>query len=398
MNILVIGQYYQPVKGAGALRTRRFANFLSQLGHKVTVLTGFPTYPLGQLDKKYRGKLWEYEKDGKIKILRVYEYPSPAAGTWKRLLNMVSFTFFAWWAALLMPAYDAVIVTSPPFLLGLAGLAAAREKKCKFYFDVRDLWPDVTIELGLMKPGLVFNVFKKLESRFYKRADKIFLATDKIRKRLIVRGVPAEKLITFYNTADTDIFKPTKISRRELELPEKDFIVTYVGNHSRAYDLDNVLKTATILKDKRVSFVFIGEGEVKESLLAEIQKSKINNVLLLPQKDSKEIAQFLSVSDAGLISLTNTTLFQETVPAKTAEYLASGKPVIATIGGEIKEIIEKEKVGLVCAPGDPKILAQTILKLKNSKALQQSMSKNARNLALSRFSNKAALKRLKNLF
>lgn len=391
MHILLVGQYYPPVKGAGARRAKRFADFLSTSGHKVTVLSGFPTYPTGILEKKYCWKLWTWEKDEKIKILRVFEYPAPVNSTFKRILNLVSFTIISWFAAIILPVFDLVIVTSPPFLSGLAGLVAKREKKTKFIFDIRDLWPDVTLDLDLLKPGLFFDLLKKLEKTFYHHANHIITATERIRRKLILQGVKGEKITTIYNSADVNLFKPQKT--KEKTQTEGLFTLIYVGNHSRVYNLENVLKTAKLLESyKKIKFVFVGEGESKRDLIELKNKLELNNVDFLPEKTPQEVAELINISDVGIISLDDKITFQETVPAKTAEYLACGKPVIATIGGEVKKLLEDSHAGLVCEPKNPELLSKTILKLYKNKILYQKMSLNARKLALKTFSNLGAQK------
>jgi len=392
MNVLLIGQYYPPVKGAGSRRAKRFADFLVEAGHKVTVLSGFPTYPTGVLEEKYHWKLWAWEKDGKIKILRVYEFPAPIDNTLKRMLNLASFTITSWFAAVILPIFDLVIVTSPPFLAGLAGIVAKRDTKTKFIFDIRDLWPDVTIDLNLLKPGILFDLLKKLEKTFYRKADHILTATERIRRKLILQGVRGEKVTTIYNSADINLFKP----RKKVSSDRKDsFKLIYVGNHSRVYNLENVLEAAKLLvENRKIEFIFVGEGESKNGLLELKNKLALSNVTFLPEKTPQEVAELINSSDCGLISLDDKLTFQETVPAKTAEYLACGKPIIATIGGEVKRFIEENNAGLICEPKNPELLSQTILKLYKNKKMRQKMGINARNLALKTFSNSSAKKSL----
>lgn len=396
MKVLLISQYYPPVKGAGARRAKRFANFLTETGHKVTVLSGFPTYQTGTIPEKYRWKLWLWEKDGPIKVLRVYEFPAVTAATFQRLLNMVTFFLTSTIAAIILPVFDTVVVTSPPFLSGLTGLAAAREKKCKFIFDIRDLWPEVTLELGVMKPGFVYNLFKRLEKVFYQKANHITTATERIRRRLILQGIPGKKVTTIYNSADLNLFRPEKIERAEFGFSETDFICVYIGNHSRVYNLENVVEVANLLKNRPIKFVFVGVGESKPALIELAQKYELSNIIFLPEKTPQEISVLINLSDVGIISLDDKPMFQETVPAKTAEYLACAKPIIATIGGEVKKLLEENQAGLVCEPKNPEALSQAVLKLYKNKVLTQKMGENARRLAI-KFSDYIFFKHVKKI-
>jgi len=397
MRILLITEWFPPIKGAAAKRTQMMAKSLQAQGHKVTILTSFPSYPTGVLPKKYHWKTWHREKFRSLDVLRVWELPVANNGIIKRILRELSFFLTSVTAAIILPVYDAVIVSSPSFSSGLSGLAARREK-CKFYFDVRDLWPDSLISLGVLKPGLMIDILKSLEKLYYKRATKLIVATPRIRKHLFLEGIPLNKIEVLLNAADTELFKPRKVAR-PVEFKPDDFIVTYVGNHSRMYDLANVLKTAVILeKNSKIKFLLVGEGETKAEIQEAAQKLKLSNIVFYDEKPLEEIAEILQWSNAGLIVLNGTRIAQETVPSKLAEYLATGLPVVATIGYDVKKILEKNRAGLICEPEDPQSLAKSILKLYRSKILQQKMSKNARFLALKMFSEKIFGDRLGKIF
>jgi len=393
MRILLITEWFPPIKGAAAKRTQMMAKSLQAQGHKVTILTSFPSYPTGILPKKYHWKIWRWEKSDSLNILRVWELPIANNGTIKRILRELSFFLTSVTAAIILPVYDAVIVSSPSFSSGLSGLAARREK-CKFYFDVRDLWPDSLISLGILKPGLFLDILKGLESLFYRRAHKVLVATPGIRKHLFLEGVPLNKIEVILNGANTELFKPKKVVR-PAEFKPDDFVITYVGNHSRMYDLANVLKTAVILeKNSKIRFLLVGEGETKAELQDAAQKLKLSNIVFYDEKSLGEIAEILQWSNVGLIVLNGTRIAQETVPSKLAEYLASGLPVVATIGYDVKKILEKNHAGLICEPGNPQVLAKNILKLYRNKTMRQEMSKNARLLAIKMFSEKKFAEKL----
>lgn len=397
MKILLITEWFPPVKGAAAKRTQMMAKNLRRQGYKITVLTSFPSYPTGILPQKYYWKIWDRTIENGLDILRVWEFPTANTGTFKRILREFTFFITSTMAALILPVYDAVIVSSPSFLSGLAGLAARREK-CRFYFDVRDLWPDSLVGLNVIKPGFLLKILEKLEAFYYQRATKVLVATPGIRKHLFLEGIPLNKIEVLLNGADTHIFKPQKINRPADFKPD-DLIVTFTGNHSRMYDLENVLKTAVILeKQPRIKFLFVGEGEIKTGLKETVQKLKLANVIFYDEKTLQEVAEILAWSDVGLISLNPSKLAQESLPSKLAEYLSSGLPVAAAIGQDAKKIIEDNKVGLIYQAGEPKSLAEVILKLYRNKSLRQKMGRNARKLALKTFSQKSFAKKLSQIF
>lgn len=386
MNILLITQWYPPVKSAASNRTSKMAYFLKKQGHNVTVLTGMPSYPTGILPKKYHWKLYCKEKIDDIDVLRTYEYPAPNQGVFKRLFNNFTFLISALIAILIIPKYDIVIVSSPPFLGGIAGLLAKQIWGAKFIFDVRDLWPDAAIELGFLHQVWLIKILKFLEMRYYKVADFILTATPSIKKDIIDKGIPENKVITLLNSVDTAVFKPLMSEREPYGFSKNDFVIAYTGNMGAAQGLETTIEAAKLLrKHSNIKFLFVGEGEEKEKLV-DMAKGN-NNIIFLPEKDREEIIKIINVSNIGNISLAKNKIFQQAIPSKTLEYFACGKPVIAGVSGTLKEIINESDAGVIYDVRNPKDLANKVLALSKKSILIKKMGHNARSLALKTFSN-----------
>lgn len=388
MKILLITEWFPPVCGAAAKRTKMMAEALQKQGHKVTVLTSFPSYPNGILPKKYHWKLWDQEKSKGLDILRVWEFPTPNTGTFKRILRELSFCLTSSLAALILMPFDAVVVSSPSFLSGLAGLAAAREKQIKFYFDIRDPWPDALVDLGVLSSDSSATfLLKKIEQYYYKRATKITVAAPYYQKHLMMEGIAEDKIVLLMNAADTKNFCPRKIDRAKTEFKNDDFVCLYLGNHARLYGLDTVLKAAEILeKHTKIKFLLVGEGEEKDDLIE--QAKGLTNVVFWDEVAYDQVPKVVSLADIALMPISQIHISQNTVPSKTSEYLASGKPIITSIGGATQKMIVDAKAGLYYPSDEPQILADNILKLYKNKTLRQRMGTQARKLALKEFSEK----------
>lgn len=387
MRALLISHWYKPVKSP-VKRMARIAEFLTR-NYETTVLTSFPSYPTGILPPEYRGKLWDIEQDGKVKIIRVWDFPTPNKGFLKRTLNHLVFVLAASIGILSMEPFDLVIVSSPNFFSGLAGLFGAWMGKKKFVFDVRDLWPDSAFELGYKTNPLIFRILKSLEKLFYRKAKKIFSATAEIRRTIISMGIPEDKVVTLVNTVDINVFKPLKIPRSRFGLKNDEFIVIYVGSLTQVQNLSTVIEAAkTLKKYPKIKFLMVGEGEDKENLLSQARKLHLGNVQFIGEQPTEKIIEMINAADIGLISLSTNKFFSDNaLPTKTSEYLSSGKPIIACAGKNLKELIEKNRVGVVVPPGDAKMLAEKISELyKNPKAIAD-YSKNARKLAIEKFSD-----------
>jgi len=395
MKVLILTQYFYPVKGAAAKRTRKFARFLKEAGHDVTVLTGMPSYPTGKLEKRYQHKLWLNEEINGLRVKRVWELPvSTQDSTIKRLINMITFTSSAYWSLLWSKKFDAVVVSSPSFLSGIPGMLAAG-KKGKFYFDVRDLWPDSAIELGaLPKTGFLTEQMKKLEKKYYHRSTQILTATPGIKNHLIVEGINPDKITVILNSVDTDLFKPQPPQDR-FGFGENDFICGYIGNHSRVYDLKTVLMSAEQLKDRHnIKFVFIGEGESKKQLMDLSEHKNLLNVKFVAEKSLEELPNLVNAIDIGLAPISNLGVSQESFPSKISEYFACGKPVVASLAGDMKKIIEDNQAGFIYKSGDAQNLTELILALHNDRKLYTQMAKNARQTAVEIFSDQKAKEKI----
>ena len=387
MRVLLISQWYKPIKSP-VKRMVRIAEFLAQ-NHEVTVLTSLPSYPTGILPPKYRHKLWVKEKDGPIEIIRVWDFPTPNRGLIRRSLNHFVFLTASCLAVLAMKPFEMVIVSSPNFFSGLAGILAAKLGQGNFIFDVRDLWPDSATELGYLGSRPLIKILKRLEKIYYLRAKKIFTATAEIQQTIIKMGIPENKVIPLSNTVDINFFKPQEISRKNFGFKNADFLVIYVGSLTKVQNLQTVLEAAASLKKyPRIKFLMVGEGEDKENLINQAKKLGLSNIIFIDGQSSEQIVKLINAANVGLISLTENKFFSDNaLPTKTSEYLGCGKPIIACAGKNLKELIEKNQAGKVVPPGASHRLAEEILKLYHHPEILKKYSRNARALAVKEFSD-----------
>jgi len=398
MRTLLISHWYKPVKSP-VKRMGRIAEFLTR-NNEVTVLTSLPSYPTGILPKEYRGKLWTKELDNGIQIVRVWDFPTANKGFIKRTINHLVFVLSSCIAIFFMAPYDLVIVSSPNFFSGLAGLFASLIGKRNYIFDVRDLWPESAFELGYKPSRIVRQSLKALEKIYYKTAKKIFCATSEIRRTIISMGIPEKKVITLVNTVDIELFRPAEVSRRKLGFGRDDFIIIYVGSLTQVQNLNTVIEAANLVKKiPQIKILLVGEGEDKKNLIEQAQKLKLKNITFIKGQPTEKIIELINTADLGLISLSTNKFFSDNaLPTKTSEYLGCGKPIVACAGQTLKELIEKNEVGIVVAPGDSKALSQAILKLYKNPKIVKKYSSNARELATRQFSDESFYKVLeKNL-
>ena len=360
MQILYLSQYFPPEMGAPSARVCELSKHWAKAGHDVTVLTAFPHHPTGVKPPRYRWRLWARERHHGIRVIRTYVLATPNRGL-RRILSYASFflssVFLGAWLA---PRPDILIATSPQFLVALAGYGLSRLKRCPFVFEVRDLWPRVIVEVGAMRRGWVIRWLERIELVLYRRAARVVVVTEGLKRNLVERGIPADKVEVIPNGVVSQSFLSVSSIRSKLGLDGK-FLVAYVGTHGMSHGLEVVLDAAERLRGfSEVQFILVGEGARKKDLEAEARKRGITNVHFLPEQSCERARAILMAADAVVVPLRKLPLFQITVPSKLFEAMAAAKPVLLGVYGEAQRIVEQASCGYVYEPENGAALTHTI--------------------------------------
>lgn len=276
MNILFLTQYFPPEVGAPQNRIFEFAKRLKDNGHNISVITAMPNYPKGEIFDNYKGKKTMVEDMDGIEVIRTSIYATKEKAFWKRIKNYLSFTFSSVrdGAKLINHDIDVIIVESPPLFLGWSGYKLAKKFKCKYVFNVSDLWPESAIKLGVLSNKLFIKLSVWLEEFCYKKADFITGQTQGIVDNISSRGFK-DKTYLITNGVDINLFGKDKYNKDFIEKNnlQNKFIVGYAGNHGIAQKLSTIINAAEILKDNNdIQFVFVGDGPDKNELVEIAQK------------------------------------------------------------------------------------------------------------------------------
>jgi colanic acid biosynthesis glycosyl transferase WcaI len=395
IRILYLSQYFPPEMGAPAARVHELSREWAALGHEVTVLTGFPNHPTGVIPPEYRGQFIRRERLDGINVVRTPIYAAANQGLIKRGLN---YTSYAASAALLGPFLtdrpDVVIATSPQMLTAVAGLAISALKRVPFVFEVRDLWPRSIVEVGALSahhPAI--RLLEQLEMFLYSKADRIVTVTDAFIDELGDRGVPRAKMRVVKNGVDLDLFRPSPREnevRRELGFSSDDFICLYVGTHGMAHGLETILHAAEQLREHPdVRFVLVGEGAEKVGLKETARSMKLDSVTFVDKQARSRVALYLAASDLSLVLLRKRPLFKTVLPSKIFEIMGSARPMVLTVDGEARQLVEEARSGVFVPPEDPVALSEAILRLKKSPSLCAEMGSSGRAFVEARFSRKS---------
>jgi glycosyltransferase involved in cell wall biosynthesis len=382
MRILYLSQYFPPEAGATQTRAYEMARKWVLMGHKVTMLTEFPNHPSGIIPPEYHGKLIERSTLEGIEVVRVWVLASPIKNFRNRMLFYLSYMLNAIIAGLFLirGRYQLIYASSPPLFVGGAALVISFFKRTRLVFEVRDLWPESAVALGELSNPRAISLATRLEEMCYRKASQVVVVTRGIFNRLLERGVPSEKLLFIPNGANIELFTFSSDGRerirKELGLENK-YIAIYAGIFGLAQGLETILEAAQLLKGiTEIHILLIGDGPKKAEIISLANLYNLPNLTLLPEKPREQIPDYLSAADVALIPLRTVEIFKGALPSKLFDAWACERPVILSIDGESREVVEMVKGGVFIPPEDPNKLAEAIIRLRKSPDETRLMGKN----------------------
>jgi glycosyltransferase involved in cell wall biosynthesis len=230
-----------------------------------------------------------------------------------------------------------------------------------------------------------------VERYLYRQADRIVVVTDSFSSRLRERGVAANKIDVVKNGVDLERFVPGSRDtplRARLGLAGK-FVVSYVGTHGMAHGLDRVLDVAAALRPQnQIRVLFVGEGAERRRLQARAKAEALDNVLFLGPLPRDAMTEVYATSDLCLVPLRKTELFQSVLPSKIFEILAMARPLLLSVDGEARALVEASGAGVYVPPEDASAMAETILRLAQDPAACRAMGDRGRAYVAEHFDRK----------
>ncbi len=402
MKILFFCHYFPPEVNAPASRTYEHAVRWVRAGHEVTVVTCAPNCPDGVVFSGHKNRLRSQTEmvDG-IKVVRVWTCIAPNKGMLLRILNYVSYMLSAVCSALWLPRPDVVVSTSPQFFCGWAGVWYHWLKRVPFVLEIRDIWPESIAAVGAMKKGMATRFLEWLERRMYLAADRIVTVGHGYKEQIAAKVPVGVRISVVMNGVDAELFSP--MPRDEAFLAKwgltGKFVCSYVGTIGMAHGLEVVIRAARILQDRGradIAFLIVGDGarrEVLEQLAA--AECVEQHVIYTGRMSRDQMPTVLASSDACLVHLRKTELFETVVPSKIFETMAMGRPIIMGVRGESREIVKAAGASIEMEPESEADLVEALLRLADDAAFRESLSQSARAYVLKHYDrNGQAIKML----
>lgn len=399
MKILFLTHFYQPEVGAAIKRISGLATKLKDMGHQVDVITGFPNYPTGVKADNYKGKFNMKETIEGLRVFRYYVYSSPKKTGMVRILNYLSLCLSSLFFCFRKEKYDVLIVSSPPIFLGLTGYIISRIKGIKLIFDVRDIWPDIALEMGeLKKESIIYRFMDVVANFMYRNADCTTVVSNGKYDKLLQKGLDKDRLKLVSNGFDSEFLQNVldEAIITKYKLKEK-YCFLYTGVVGLAQGIDLIIDTAALLRDyEDICFIIVGDGFEKKSLEKRVFDEGLKNVTFTGVQPNSKVFTFLTFATASIVPLKNENL-KDSVPTKMLESLGVGCPVILCARGESEDILEKSKGGLVVSPGDRVGLKNSILKLYKNTDLRNNMATEGRKFVMENFTREKIAKKLEEI-
>ncbi|WP_276964964.1 glycosyltransferase family 4 protein [Chryseobacterium sp.] len=374
MNILYIHQYFVTPREPGGTRSYWLAQELIKNGHKVTMLTS---------SSKFSEDIKIVKIDG-IEIIYIKEDYDQNMSVSRRLKAFLKFMYKSSVVGLKQKDIDLVIATSTPLTIGIPALILKWFKKTPYVFEVRDLWPEVPIQMGAIKNSWTIKIIRLLEKTIYKNAAHVIALSPGMQDG-VVKYIPKEKTSMIPNMAKMDEFWPRGKNDQLMEklgLKKDSFKVVHFGSLGLANGAHSIIESAKLLKNRDdIEFLFVGGGSTEKTLVDEVEKNKLKNVKFLGKFPMNDVSEIVNFSDVSMISFLDLPILYTNSPNKLFDSLSAGKPIMVNSAGWTKDIAEKYHCGYYVNPNCPEELVQKVLYLKDNPELVNKMGQNARRLA-----------------
>jgi glycosyltransferase involved in cell wall biosynthesis len=367
MKILLLSAYFPPEIGSASHLFYELGREFVRRGHRVTVLTGYPTYNVDvqKLPPRYESGWWMRESVEGMHVVRIRTIGMPRQIPVLRGVGQITLSMALSFSGLFLDREraDVMVVYSPPLFLGLAALLLRPFKGAMAVLNVQDLFPQSAIDLGLLRNKMLIGLFRRIESYLYKRVNAVTVHSPGNKEHVVRCGGRSEKTFVVPNLVDTKELAPgerVNAFRERYEITKDKFVVSFAGVIGLSQDLDVVIDAAKILRDQPdITFYIVGDGMEKARLVKRAEG--MTNVCFLPMLSKREYTELLHASDVCLVTLRK-EVRTPVVPSKVLSIMAAGRAVIASLplAGDAPAIIREAQCGLCVQPESPSGLSEAI--------------------------------------
>jgi colanic acid biosynthesis glycosyl transferase WcaI len=381
VKILVASINFAPDHSGIGVYSTDFPKFLAERGDEVTMVTGFSYYPAWKKRPEDRGKFFAEKRWHGIRVLRGWLFVPGQVSTPARLWHEASFCFFAALNFLRAGRHEAVVVFSPPFLLGLVGKIFSFLWRCPLILNVQDLPLDAATSLGMVRPGWFSRFVSALERWVYRSADLVASLSEGMLESLAAKGVRQDKLALVPNWIELADDRPTPGKFRAAHpAAQRKFLIAYAGNLGVKQGVDCLLHLAkAVEQDGRFHFFLIGDGADKPRLLGIAEELSLPNTTFLPLLGPEDYRAMLADVDVVFVSQKRGA-GDNFFPSKLLGVMNQSKALLvaADPGSELARSVWKWECGRVAEPDDVAALTSHLEELASDAARRRTLGENGR--------------------
>lgn len=391
MKILIPFSYYHPEQCAGLFVIDDMTAEAARQGIESVITVPTPTRNVAP------GAKWDREEtvcDGKVLVHRFRMYgegKNPVLRALRYLFcEIVQLHYMLW------KKYDVAFIDSTPPIQGLKLPIVRLFRKKPVVYNAQDLFPETLSGTGLAKQGgLLWKIGMWVSNVTFRNSNKIIAISNDIKRSMVVRGVPAEKIEVVYNWVDEKAVQPVAKKDNplfeEFGLDRDKFTIVYAGNLGNAQNIGIVLDGAKELPE--VQFAVFGSGGLENEVRKRISDEGLTNVHLNPLQPVERVKYVYSLGDACIVSCKE-GLGGSAMPSKSWSIMSCGRPVVASFDeGELKEILENNYCGVFSHAGNVKEFVAAIKQLATNREKCEEMGQNARQFILDNLTKEVGAKK-----
>ena len=387
MHVLYFHQHFSTPQGSTGIRSYEMAKKLVASGHQVTMVCG--SYNGGNT-----GIATDFIKGirrGTVDGINVVEFELEYSNEQSFLKRTQSFLNFAFRSVkiALIEKYDLLFATTTPLTAAIPGIAARWLRGKRFVFEVRDLWPELPKQMGVIKNPVILGAMGVLEWAAYKSAHGLIGLSPGIVKGIERCNIAPKKITMIPNGCDLNIFDNNVKSWQPNGVSDGDLMAVFTGTHGLANGLDSVIDAAQVLKKRNrmdIKLFLVGQGKLKADLVIKAKEFNLDNIIFHAPVNKEKLAELMQRADVGMQLLANIPAFYYgTSPNKFFDYISSGLPVLNNYPGWLKDMINDYKCGIAVEPENPKAFADALEWFSDNREQLPAMSKAATELARNEF-------------
>lgn len=381
MKITYLYQYFGTPKGSWSTRVYELSKRWVKDGHQVTVITA----PYEKSDTQAKGFVSEQWVEG-IRLIVINSGDNNRYPIWKRVWNAIRFALVSSYYNLIIQS-DIVIASSGPITIGIPGIVGSWFKRSPLVFEIRDLWPDGGIEMGLIRGKLIIKISRWFEQLIYRRSAMLITSSEG-QKEHIQQRFPAKIIHVIPHATDLNLFATNHHTERPFDA-RFNYVFLHIGSLGFIHNTRYIVEAARHLHSlgrNDIGIIFIGEGSERSEMEQLVSQYGLNNIVQFwGIKPKQEVALCLGYATGTLFTTLDNPVQNTCSPNKLYDSFAAGVPVIQTTTGWIKKLFDDAQCGINVSPTAPNTMAEAIVYLCDHEEIRNKMGQNARELALHDF-------------